>query len=388
MTNERYQSLDAMRGMAVMGILLMNIISFSMPSDAYVNPVAYGGTTPADLGSWAAMFVLVDSKMRGLFTVLFGASMLLIYERAQAAGEDGAAVHRKRMIWLLGFGLAHYFFIWWGDILTLYAVCGLAGMFLLLLDEAALKRTAILTIGGNFVLLAGVILLLYGTSADKLNPEDAAADLAIFSGSYWGIIRDRFGENLFDPVATLLMTGLETVGLMAIGMLLLRNGFLTGDWESERYRQTMTRAYLVGIPPSVALAAWLWATGFDPLSMLGAFLVWSMPFRIAVTIGHAALAMLVIRRFARTRLIARVEAAGKAAFTNYIGTSVLMTALFYGYGFGLYGQLSRWQTYFVVLPVWAIILLWSKPWLARFRYGPLEWAWRSLARGKMQSMHS
>lgn len=84
--------------------------------------------------------------------------------------------------------------------------------------------------------------------------------------------------------------------------------------------------------------------------------------------------------------MARIEAAGKAAFTNYLGTSVLMATLFYGYGFGLYGQLSRWQAYLVVLPVWAIMLLWSKPWLARFRYGPLEWAWRSLARGEMQKM--
>ena len=101
-------------------------------------------------------------------------------------------------------------------------------------------------------------------------------------------------------------------------------------------------------------------------------------------IGHAALAMLLIKRFAKTALIGRISAVGQAAFTNYLSTSILMTTLFYGYGFGLFGQMSRWQTYLVVPFVWGIILLWSKPWLDRYRYGPLEWLWRSLARGQIQ----
>lgn len=369
-----------------MGILLMNIVSFSMPSDAYVSPAAYGSEGVADHLAWAAMFVVVDSKMRGLFTILFGASMLLIYERAEAAGEDGALVHKRRMAWLLAFGLAHYLFLWVGDILMLYALCGFAGMFLLLQDQAGLRRTAVWAIAGNFVMLAGLMAGLYLSGERLFSPEAALDDLATYRGGYTAIFLDRFGENLLDPLETILMAAPETVGLMAIGMILLRNGFLTGGWDAAHYRSAMWRAYAIGIPPSVALAVWVWLTGFEDKATLGAFLVWSMPFRIATTIGHAALAMLLIRRFAGSGLMQRIEAAGRAAFSNYLGTSILMSLLFNGYGFGLFGHLSRWQAYCVAPAVWVLMLLWSKPWLDRFRYGPFEWAWRSLARGGWQKM--
>lgn len=370
-----------------MGILLMNIISFSMPADAYVSPAAYGSESTADLLSWAAMFVLIDSKMRGLFTILFGASMLLIYERAEGAGEDGARVHKRRMAWLLLFGLAHYLFIWWGDILMLYALCGLAGMSLLLQDEDELRSTALWAIGGNFVLLAILIVGLYWSGESLFSPDAVLADLEIYRGGYQGILANRLGANLFDPLETILMTGPETIGLMAIGMILLRNGFLTGAWEDARYRGVMWRAYAIGIPPSIALAAWVWTSGFDEAATLGAFLAWSMPFRIATTIGHAALAMRLIRRFAASAPMRRIEAAGRAAFSNYLGTSILMSLLFNGYGLGLFGHLTRWQAYCVAPAVWVLMLLWSKPWLDRFRYGPFEWAWRSLARGRFEKMH-
>ena len=120
----RHLTLDAIRGVAVMGILLMNVIAFTMPEQAYINPLAWGGTRAIDLGAWAVNFVLVDGKMRGLFSLLFGASMLLVADRAEAKGEDGASIHYRRMFWLLLFGLAHYYLIWFGDILVLYAVVG------------------------------------------------------------------------------------------------------------------------------------------------------------------------------------------------------------------------------------------------------------------------
>jgi uncharacterized protein len=199
-------------------------------------------------------------------------------------------------------------------------------------------------------------------------------------------VQNQLTDGLFDPLVLFAQSAAETLGLMALGMILFRNGFLTGGWTRERYRRFMIRAYAIGIPPLCALAAWSWASGFDPAVALGNFIAWSMPFRIAVMLGHAALLMLIINRFIDHPMIARVEAAGKAAFTNYLGTSILMTGIFYGWGLGLYGELSRWQVYLFVPLVWVIMLLWSKPWLDRNRYGPLEWLWRSLARGQMQSM--
>src|SRR3546814_4576029 len=116
-TNRRFESLDAIRGVAVMGILAMNIVAFALPFSAYSNPAAGGPPAPADLATWVFDFVFVDSKMRGLFSLLFGASTLLVIERAAAQGRSQEAAHYARMIWLALFGLAHFYLIWFGHIL-------------------------------------------------------------------------------------------------------------------------------------------------------------------------------------------------------------------------------------------------------------------------------
>jgi uncharacterized protein len=366
-TATRYRSLDAVRGFAVMGILLMNIIGFALPESAYITPAAYGAEGPADYATWAATFILIDGKMRGMFSMLFGASMLLIYERAQAKDGSGREVHIRRMLVLLLFGVVHYYLIWLGDILILYALCGLAGLWLLRLDGARLTRV----MAGLFVIgfaimaatAAGMFALQFAASRPDADaevissyhdmvaqyssggPEAFAGEVALYRGTWWGIVHSQLTEGLFDPLILFAQSAAETLGLMALGMILFRNGFLTGGWTRERYTRFMIRAYAVGIPPSCAIAAWCWASGFDPVVVLSSFIAWSMPFRIAVMLGHAALLMLIIERFAGRPMIARVEAAGKAAFTNYLGTSILMTGIFYGWGLGLFGELSRWQSY-------------------------------------------
>lgn len=408
MDGTRYKSLDAIRGFAVMGILLMNIVAFAMPEAAYISPIAWGGTTPPDLLSWGVMWVLVDGKMRGLFSMLFGASMLLVYESAQARDGSGRQTHFSRMLWLLFFGAIHYYLIWFGDILMLYALCGLCGVFLLKRDEEGLRKSAILLFILAFFMMALIAggLFAYQFAASRpgatqdivdgynemrvqlgiADPSAYAKDIALMRGSWWGIAAQQLTDGILNPVATFMMSALETLGLMALGMYLFRTGFLTGALADAEYQQAMKRAYTIGLPPLAAMAVYNWTTGFDPITNMAIFLCISMPFRIAVMLGHAALLMLVIRRLAASPLLARVEAAGKAAFTNYLGTSILMTGLFYGWGLGQFGYWSRWQVYLVVPVVCAIMLLWSKPWLDRFHYGPLEWLWRSLARGEWQPM--
>jgi uncharacterized protein len=407
-TATRYRSLDAIRGFAVMGILLMNIVGFAMPESAYITPAAYGSEGPADYATWAATFILIDGKMRGLFSMLFGASMLLVYERAEAKDGTGRQTHLRRMLVLLLFGALHYYLIWFGDILILYALCGLIGVWLLRLDADRLRKWMIGLFMLGFVIMAGTAVGLFamqyaatqpGADAELVTsyremmtqfgadgPAAFAGEVARYQGSWWGIVHSQLTDGLFDPLILFAQSAAETLGLMALGMILFRNGFLTGGWTRERYTSFMIRAYAIGIPPTCALAAWNWASGFDPVVSLSSFIAWSMPFRIAVMLGHAALLMLVIDTFIDRPALARVEAAGKAAFTNYLGTSILMTGIFYGWGLGLYGDLSRWQVYLFVPVAWAIMLLWSKPWLDRYRYGPLEWLWRSLSRGQMQSM--
>ncbi len=407
MTQTRFASLDSMRGFAVMGILLMNAVAFAMPSATYMNPMAYGSPGAADMISWAVMAVLVDGKMRALFSMMFGASMLLVFERAQGKSGNGKSVHLRRMIWLIAFGLVHYYLIWSGDILALYGACGIVALSLLHRDEDRLISAAKWTLSISFGIMATFALatstLAYVASQPSASAEikeayhgleeamapsaaEMASEIERHRGSYSGIAQDRVVENGATPIVTLVMFGLETIGLMAIGMILLRNGFLTGSWEPARYAAFMRRMYLLGLPPLIMLTFAIWFSGFDAALLLGSMLAWSMPFRIMVALGHGAAAMLIIKRFANNGLLARVEAAGKAAFTNYLGTSILMTTVFYGYGGGLFGRLSLWQIYAIVPLVWVIMLLWSKPWLDRFHYGPLEWLWRSLAKGASQPM--
>lgn len=400
----RYLSLDALRGVAVMGILLMNIIAFAMPTPAYVNPLAWGGTGIADLSIWAANFVLVDGKMRGLFSLLFGASMLLVIDRATARGENAVSVHFRRLGWLLVFGLAHYYLVWVGDILFQYAVIGMVAFLFRNRSADSLVKWSIAVLLVNlmiWILMAAAMLQFQQTalqpdaSAETLaqyremigtlgapGSSIIAQELAFYTGGYSGILAFRTsGEQLTTPFISLHIMGLETLGYMLLGMALLRMGFMTGAWDGEDYRRFAVRAYMIGLPPMIALAAWCWLSDFDPVLTFSAQFAWAAPFRIALILAHAALALWLIKRHAGTALVARIAATGRVAFTNYLGTSLLMTTIFYGYGLGLFGQVSRAGVYLFVLAAWAIMLLWSKPWLERFSQGPFEWLWRALARG-------
>lgn len=401
---ERIASLDAMRGFAVMGILAMNIVAFAMPEMAYVSPKAFGGETGADIAAWAAGFLLFDGKMRGLFSILFGASMVLIAERAEAAGQDMKTVHYRRMAWLALFGYAHFLFIWWGDILFLYAVAGSLAFGFRSWDARRLIRWAI----GIFAL--GVLLnsLFFGTQltvagmADSPSSSWAEAgrdiraeyakiddevveELALFQGSYLTIVSERLANAAF-PLFGVALTLLETLPMMLLGMALYRNGFLTGFWDSAAYRRVAATWLVPGLIWT-SLIAWIqWRSGFDYLVGVNAFMAWAGPGRLMMTLAYAALLLLLARRIAGTPVFARVTAAGRAAFTNYLGTSIVMTTIFYGYGAGLFGALDRWTLYLVCIAMWALMLAWSKPWLDRFNYGPFEWLWRSLARGALQPL--
>lgn len=398
----RLLTLDALRGFAVMGILAMNIVAFAMPEMATLSPRAYGGETAADIAAWALGFVLFDGKMRGLFSILFGASMVLIADRAEAAGRNAAAVHYRRMMWLALFGLGHYFLIWWGDILFLYAVVGCIAFTFRAWEPRRLLRwaAALFAIGVLLhSLFFGTQLIAAGASPESpmaaageaIRSQYAAIDkqvaheLALYRGSYPQILAERL-DRASTPFVMLLMSLLETLPLMMIGMALLRCGFLSGAWEPARYRRVALGWLVPGLLLTL-LVAWVqWRSGFDYIVAINAFLAWAGPGRLMMTIAYAALLILLIQRASARPWMARVAAAGRAAFSNYLGTSIVMTTIFYGYGLGLFGAVGRWPLYLFCLGLWGAMLLWSKPWLDRYRYGPLEWLWRSLARGGLQPM--
>ena len=404
-SESRYITLDAMRGFAVMGILAMNIIGFAMPEWAYVTPAAYGTDTLTDKIAWAFSFIFIDGKMRGLFSLLFGASMMLIIDRAAANGESAAQVHFRRMAWLALFGLAHYFFIWFGDILFLYAIIGMIAFLFRNWSPERLIKIALIIFALGLALWglqfgALQVFQYFATSADASADMarafrelmasadlafNIAPDLALHRGSYVAIVMDKFDEWSTPFILVVQSIG-ETLPLMMLGMAMQKSGFMTGNWDSADYRRWAKRMVPLGLLLTAGLAVWMAAVDFDRITALAVFYFWGGIPRLMLTIGYAALLIMLIGHYHNHPMLLRVAAAGRAAFSNYLGTSIIMTTIFYGYGLGLFGDVGRAGLWLFVLGAWAVMLLWSKPWLMQYHYGPLEWLWRSLARGKVQLM--
>ena len=402
---DRILSLDIIRGIAVMGIFSVNVVGMAMIEQAYFYPPGYGFDGLGDKIMWAANFILVDGKFRSLFSILFGASMILVIERGIAAGKRSWQVHYPRMIVLLLFGLAHFYFLWWGDILANYAMVGMIAFIFWRLKPKWLLLVAVLSLGamyGPMIVLGGQeIARIEAKAAPDATPEQQASlrelmseltptDKALAEAKQANSsLRAHFESTLENqplrPFNSVAGYGLETLGLMLLGMAGYKSGFLTGQWSRRRYGQIA--AVLGGA--SVALfgfAAWrILQADFDPFT----YYPWEQIYVSAMhpfsALGYAALIMLIFGN-RRSAIADRFAAVGRAAFTNYLGATLIGIALFYDFGLGLFGEVSRGQAWLFTPLVWAIMLLWSKPWLDRYRYGPFEWAWRSLSRWRWEPM--
>ena len=401
----RIVTLDIIRGVAVMGILAMNIVAFAMPPQAYVNPLAYGAESAADLVSWAFSFVFIDGKMRGLFSCLFGASLLLVVQRAEAKHESARAKTFRRLLWLLLFGYLHFTLIWYGDILVGYALIGMLAWHFrdlgprgLLLWAVALIVAELVVLGGTAayaVSLAqsvsganpdpGALAAWQGMAGKVAIPDTAtlAEELALYRGPWAGLVGHQLTE-LSMPLIFTAVFGWETLAYMLLGMAGLKSGFLTGAWGDSSYRKVALIGFAIAVPAYAVLAWLIFAADFNAVALYTYSFAATVPLRPLMIVAYAALIILATRRGGW--MTARIAAAGRAAFTNYLGTSLAMTGLFYGWGLGWFGMLSRAELWLVVAAMWLLILAWSKPWLERFRYGPFEWLWRSLAQWEVQPM--
>ena len=388
-----------------MGIFSVNVVGFAMIEAAYFHPPNMGFDGLADRLMWFANFVLVDGKMRSLFSMLFGASMLLVAERAEASGQSPVSVHYRRLVVLLLFGLAHFYFIWFGDILTSYAAVGMVVFLVWRLNAVTLGAMAITlylfafanSLGDAAWLRQAVEIVEGGRSANPdlfaaaeatvrwLSPEKSYVlhDLAIHQ-DYGAYVREMTGPRASEPFRTIAALWPETMALMLLGMAAYRSGFLTGSWSRETYRWVALGGIVTGAALSAVLAVIVWSGGFELPTTMIALQTWSMPAHPVMALAYAALIILLIRE--RGALTQRFAAVGRAAFTNYLGTSIVATLVFNGWGLGLYDKLSRAECWLLVPIVWLIMLAWSKPWLDRFRYGPFEWAWRSLSRGRIEPL--
>ena len=401
--SDRIRTLDLIRGVAVLGILAINVAGFAAADSAAFSPDL---PHPGNAGWWAnhaaylANLVLFEGKMRALFSVLFGASLLLFTERADAAGHNGTRLQARRLTWLLMFGYLHFALIWDGDILFLYAAMGFIALALRQWQPRQLVTAAALTFalwqvwGAAQWLpsLAAEAAVISGTASPAVQRshardlaefrKDDARDQAEAQLSWPAQVQAKLADRADDPLNLIAYNWGETLPWMLLGMTLLRTGFFAGNWPKRRMVWLAGSGLGLGGAGTAAFALWAERSHYPEVAMhfaLGYGL--ALP-HLAMALGYAALLVLAAPRLLRSVAGQQLEAAGRMAFSNYLGTSVVMATLCYGWGLGLFGQFGAAQRWTLVLLVWAMILAWSQPWLTRYRQGPLEWAWRSLTEGR------
>jgi uncharacterized protein len=417
-STERIEILDTTRGIAVLGILLLNITGFGLPF-AYEDPTNWGGSEGADLAVWQLNSLLFEGTMRGLFTLLFGASVILFLRPDSPDRGRPAKLYFRRVIWLIVFGLIDgYLLLWDGDILFYYGVVGLVLYFFRNLDARKL-----LAVASAVLILQVAVTVFEYVGYSQLRDEAAAAHLAhtegraiteeqqaaleeleeehedfkpplshmertieIMRGPYKDAFAYMSARTWFVQTSYFLRHGLgETLGMMLLGMALLRLGVLTGQASTRTYITMIGLGYALGLTINMFEILSLQRAEFSVDALMRSYLTYDAG-RIPMTFGHLGLIMLLFR-FKHGTLISRTLAAvGKMALTNYLAQSLICLFLFTGAGLALYGQLARHELYFIVFAIWLVQLVCSPLWLSQFNFGPIEWLWRTLTYGRIQPL--
>ena len=393
---DRIETLDVLRGFALLGILAMNIRAMAAPFGAYMYPYAFFDFTGASRAAYLFTSVAFDLKMMGLFSMLFGVGVLLYADKPTDTGRPARGLWFRRMTVLLLIGLIHAYLIWDGDILVPYALCGI----LLLWWVRGLSARG-LAIGAVVMLLVGVSLTVgHGVAWNSMpeedrakeaemmmpTPEQAQRQLDTMLGSYTGVVAHRasfvfMAQTMFFLLFFLWRCG----GMMLLGMALYKSGFLDGRRSTATYAMVAALA----IPGGLALAWWGASEleGVRYAMPARAYLdVWNYVGAVFASIGYAAALILMVKRQALPALRRALAAVGQMALSNYLFHSVLTSFVFLGYGLGWSGRLDYAEQLVFVAAVWLVQLIVSPIWLARFRFGPAEWLWRSLTYGERQPM--
>jgi uncharacterized protein len=418
--SDRIELLDTTRGIAVLGILLMNITGLGLPY-AYDNPTVWGIESDRDLTVWRIMTLFVEGTMRGLFTLLFGASALLFLQRHEARTADlrPADLYFRRTLWLIAFGLVNgYVLLWSGDVLFYY---GIAGLVLFVFRTLSPRR--LLLLAATFMILQTSITLTewmdyretqslaqaasarqaagqpmadgdqealdaFSALQSEFRPEleNLEAHVANVRDSYAAAFAVLASDTRYMQSEFFFRHGLvECLGMMLLGMALLKLGVLTGSSSTRVYLAMVVIGYSIGLSVNISEVRQLEAEQFSPDALLRTFMTYDLG-RIPMTLGHLGLIALIHRArwFAgASRVLAAV---GQMALTNYLSQSLLCLLIFTGAGLAWYGQLARHELYYVVIVIWAVQLVWSPLWLRHFRYGPAEWLWRSLTYWRLQPL--
>ena len=416
--------LDVIRGIAILGILLMNIYNFGMVSFLQERSGIYEGTGTLNFNIWFLGNIFIDGKMRGIFSMLFGAGILLFANKVDK-GTIGA--HYRRMLWLFIFGMADAFILLWkGDILHEYAICGMLLFPLRKLKPIYLVTIAFLIIAFNiYYQSSGFVeinelrhstlqtdsLLVQGKTISKKQEQDKkkwerilgnrlplseatklrndstySKECNMRQGGYVKNREDIFeaAQNLIDPEYYLGF--LPEILAILIGMALFKWGIFSGTARRRNY-------FILCALGVLALGFQFYITSSTPYTQSdlvrfidnrNIFIAFSDEFlRIFISLGYIGLIMLICFSGWMQKLKRILACTGKMAFSNYLMQSVLCTLIFNGYGLGLFAKLQRYELMFVVVVIWIFQVAFSTLWLKRFRWGPMEWLWRSLTYWKI-----
>ncbi len=421
---ERFFAVDVLRGFALLGILAMNIVDFGWPGAAYANPMRGGGFEGTDRIIWFFNHLVFEGKMMTIFSMLFGAGLVLMDQRAASRKASIRGAYYRRVLWLLAIGLVHAYLIWSGDILVCYAECGL---FLYLFRNKSPKT--LLIVGASFLMLLVPVLLGLTAGIDYMKaaaarveaqekagqtpnrtdkklaeiwktnleenlsptPEQRAKDwdkeMAIYRGGYFGIVKHRAGQLIWvHTVVFVLVLSFMAGGRMLVGMGLMKLGIFSAARSPQFYLWMAGLGYGIGMPLMVFDGIQLIRHEFSADYMLHGGILYNAFGSLVVALGHVGMLMLVVQSGALGWLTRRLAAVGRMALSNYLTHSIVCTTLFYGYGFNLFGTINRTGLAAIVLAIWIFQLVVSPIWLKHFRFGPAEWLWRSLTYWRLQPM--
>lgn len=414
----RIQSIDVLRGFALLGILLMNILVFAFPFAAYTDPTVDGATQGINLAVFASMDVLVEGSMRAIFSMLFGAGMLIFLAKRDTDADTLRGLFYRRTVLLIIFGLVNaYIFVWPGDILYTYGVAGLLLYFFRDFSALQLAKYSV-----AIFLLLGLIHIALHMDARGLRTEVRAIESlplgSVLSSEQEQTLTDwetflqeqlvspeqiqqeyetrksGYLDNViaYAPINLLLQTVVllgstlwDVLAMMLLGMAFFRWGLLDASRDSRDYMLLAIAGIGLGLPLNYLETATYISSGFE-VYWAGGFRPSYDVSRLSLAVGYIGVVMLICKHALLPWLRAALAAVGQLALTNYLAQSIICNFIFMGFGLGLFGELQRYQAYLVVLAVWILQIIFSLIWLRFYRFGPAEWLWRSLTYKQKQPL--
>jgi uncharacterized protein len=423
--SERIIILDSLRGVAVLGILLMNIQGFGLP-ELQIFDVSALKEAGLNYFTWYVFGPGVfEGSMRAIFSMLFGAGVIIFISRLEKRKKRlvPVAFFFRRQLWLLLFGLFNiYILLWPGDILFNYAICGLflfplrklkphylfiiTGACLLLITAREnlelYKEKAIIVKGERIAAVdttkakltedQNETLTATNEIIERSKPEEKIKriekQIAGVRGNYSEVSHARSKMDANERTSGMYYYVVwDILVFMFLGMAFYKTGILQGEADSKLYAWMAAPGLCIGLPLSYFyLQPQLhYQHNYFQIIRHQQFEFYELQ-RFIRSIGIFGLVMVFYKSGLLKRFFSFMQPVGQMAFTNYLMQSFLCGLFFYGVGFGMFGQLQRYELYYVVAAVWIIEIIWSHIWLRHFRFGPLEWLWRSLTYWKIQPL--